>query len=185
MFLNLAFSIGSRQARIPLMFIFAVIALTVCHPVADAGGFPDNGCEPQLPLDITWTATTTGSGQSGTSLSLVLTAQADLATIRMELLLPEQVSLLSGAPGYQGRLRRGEETLLTHRITGSGPAKLQVRVTAMTPAGLVFTRGATLQLGADGQPMVPRSPGRLVNGPDGQRPVREFQARPVGAEVGR
>jgi hypothetical protein len=138
-------------------------------------------CEPRLPLDIAWHPAAADPSLPGTSLTLVLSARTDLSSVRLDLLLPENAFILSGPGIYQGTLRRGEEARLTMRVSSRGAAKLQVRVTAVTPEGLVFRRGARFDLGADGRPARGRDPGRLLLSPDGGRQVREFPC--AGQEV--
>ncbi len=110
------------------------------------------------------------------NLTLVLTARTDLPAVRLDLLLPENASLLSGPGTFQGALVQGQEASLTLCVSTRGAAKLQARVTAVTPRGLVFRRGATLDLGEDGRWLPRCDPGRLLSSPDGARQVREFPA---------
>lgn len=167
-----------------LLVLPAVLGLTLFlrPPVPAAAGV--NGvtdCEPRLPLDIAWHPAAADPSLPGTSLTLVLSARTDLPSVRVELLLPENVSLLSGPGIHEGTLGRGEESRLTLRVSSRGAATLQVRVTAMTPEGLVFRRGARFDLGADGRPAEGPDPGRLLSSPDGGRRVREFLT--AGQEV--
>jgi hypothetical protein len=170
-----------HRSRLAVVLTLLVLPVVLCltlllrtaGPAAVAGA---SRCEPGLPLDVAWHATDGDPALSGTALTLVLTARTDLPAVRLELLLPENASLLSGPGAFQGALGRGEETRLTLRVSSRGAAKLQARVTAVTHEGLVFRRGASLDLGEDGRPAPRRDPGRLLSSPDGGRQVREFPA---------
>lgn len=133
-------------------------------------------CEPLLPLDISWIEVDDDPSLAGAALALVVSARTDLPAVRLEVLLPDNASLLSGPRRFDGKLGRGEEARLMLRVSSRGAASLQARVTAVTPAGLVFQRGAALDLGADGITAVRPEPGRLLHSPDGGRSLREFPA---------
>jgi hypothetical protein len=155
-------------------------------PDASAG---PAACEPRLPLDISWSETDGDPSPGGTALTLVVSARTDLPSVRVELLLPDNASLLTEARPFNGKLGRGEEVRLMLNVSSRGAATLQARVTAVTPGGLVFQRGATLELDADGRPAPRPGPGRLLRAPDGGRTLREYPAalqhvQPGGAEGG-
>lgn len=180
--MSLAYLSKLRRSRPPALLVLlalaAVCLLGVCLLPGGSGAAASGsgGCEPRLPLDLTWTAADSDPVLPGTVLTLMMTARTDLLSVRLELLLPENVSLLSGPGDFQGKLGRGEERRLGLRISRNGAAKLQARVTAVTPGGLVFQRGVSLELAADNGSPARRDAGRLVCAPDGGRQVREFPA---------
>lgn len=189
--------LSHRPAVITLLALVALLvpAILPGPPCPDVAAVLQTGaptaahasaeCEPRLPLDITWTATDGDPGVPGATLTLVVVARTDLPSVRLELLLPDNASLLSGQHDFQGKLGRGEEARLPLTVSSRGAATLQARVTAVTPWGLVFRRGATLDLGADGKPASRPDPGRLLRAPDGGRSLREFPAAPQQLQPGR
>jgi len=185
-----------RPAIITMLVLMAFLVPAQFHgPVCpDACADPETGspsavrapavCEPRLPLDIIWIVTTDDPSIPGAALTLVVSAKTDLPSVRLELLLPENASLLSGPRDFQGKLGRGEEARIPLRVSSRGAARLQARVTAVTPRGLAFQRGATLDLDADGKPASSTEPGRLLRTADG-RSLREFRAAPPLVRPGR
>lgn len=135
-------------------------------------------CEPRLPLDLSWVAADSDPTLPGTALTLVMTARTNLPSVRLELQLPPNVSLLDGPADHHGKLGLGETRRFGFRVSPRGAAKIQARVTALTLNGMVFQRGVTVDLGAAGGFPVPPDPGRLVQTPNGGRQVREYTALP-------
>jgi len=179
---------STRSAKLHCLRFIALIGLALLA-VAPARGDGDRGpahrgCEPRLPLDVKLRALEADPASTGLLLSLDLAAKTDLAAVRVELLLPDQVRLLDGLDANGIRLDRGERKSVSFRVASGGPAMIQVRVMAVTDRGLVFSRGASLELDGDGRPVL-RAPGGTVrHSPDDGRTVREFSARSAG-EAGR
>lgn len=177
-----------RSTKLHRFRIVAVIGavLLAAAPVwcGQDQGLPGPGCEPRLPLEVKLRAVETGRSGTTVLLSLELAAKADLAAVRLELLLPESARLLDEFENQGAGLARGERRSRSFRVAFVGPSTVQVKVVAVTAAGLVFRRGASLELDGDGRP-VRRAPGGTVRrSPEGGRTVREFPARAV-EEAGR
>jgi hypothetical protein len=177
---------STRSAKQHCLRIFALIGLALLAVASARGGQdrPERGCEPRLPLEVELRTLAADGASTGILLVLDLAAKTDLAAVRCELVRPQAVRVLADLDNRGLRLDRGERKTLPFRVAADGPVTIQVRVVAVTAAGLVFRRGASLELDGEGRPER-RSPGGTVRlSPEGGRPVREFPARAV-TEAGR
>jgi hypothetical protein len=185
--MSLALLLKFRRSACPALLVLLVLAAVsvagLClapdtdRAIADRTIY-SRTCEPRLPLDLTWVAADSDPALPGTALTLVMTARTNLPSVRLELQLPPNVALLDGPGNHQGKLGMGETRRFGFRVSPRGAANIQARVTAVTLNGLVFQKGVSIDLAADGGVPVFPDPGRLVPSPGGGRQVREYTALP-------
>jgi len=167
--------LAARLLVLGVAFLLLAAPAGLRRPAPDASPSSFPCAEPQLPLRLSWEQAELQGLPGEVSLSLVLESRADLAAVRLEILLPRDVGLLAGECSFQGALARGESRRIPLRLrtAGGNEGRLEARAAAVTREGITFRRGASFDLGRPARAAGP--PGLVHQDPSGRR-VREFPA---------